>query len=84
MIVCDEIGSAEDAAAVGNSFGAGVPCGVSAHAASVEELYMKDYMKQLCESGAFSCAVGLGLRDGKFMFDITSLECARRSAAPVA
>ena len=41
-------------------------------------------MKQLCESGAFSCAVGLGLRDGKFMFDITSLECARRSAAPVA
>lgn len=84
LIVCDEIGSAEDAAAVGNSFGAGVPCVVSAHAASVEELYMKDYMKQLCESGAFSCAVGLGLRDGKFMFDITSLECARRSAAPVA
>lgn len=73
LIVCDEIGCAADAVAVEESFGAGVPCVISAHASSLEELCMRDYMKRLIDSGAFSCAVGLSPKDGAFMFDVTDL-----------
>lgn len=77
LIICDEIGSTEDAAAVSHSFGAGVPTVVSAHASCIEELCMKKYMKELIDSGAFTYAVGIHRRDGKWILDVSRLTSGR-------
>lgn len=81
LIICDEIGSPEDAAAVSRSIGAGVPAVVSAHASSLEELCMKKYMKDLLDSGAFTYAAGIHRRDGKWFMDISRLKSDIQSEA---
>lgn len=59
LILCDEIGRSDDASAVMESFGAGVPVIVSAHSGSYKELCERENIKELIERGAFTYAVGL-------------------------
>lgn len=73
LILCDEIGSEEDAAAIASSYGAGVPTVVTAHASSIEELCMRGYMRALIDSGAFTYAVGISRRDSKWVMDVSRL-----------
>lgn len=80
LIICDEIGSPQDAAAIRHSFGAGVPTVVSAHASCLEELCMKSYMRELIDSGAFTYAVGMHRRDGKWLMDISRITPDRSAA----
>lgn len=73
LMICDEIGSAEDSEAIRESFGSGVPTVVTAHAKSAEELCRKAYIKELVDMGAFSCAVGLERGVSGFALTVTEL-----------
>lgn len=53
IIVCDEIGSQEDAEAILNSLNAGVKVIATAHAASMRELSSRRHIMELIETGAF-------------------------------
>ena len=64
LIVCDEIGSREDAAAITDGLRAGVPLLVSAHAGSYDELCEKENLASLIADSAFPVTVGLLSRDG--------------------
>lgn len=58
VIVCDELGGAEDAAAAEQIFGCGVSLLATAHAADRKELFMRPDMKNLAER--FECVITLG------------------------
>ena len=73
LILCDEIGSEEDAQAIYTSFGAGVPTVVTAHAGSLEELCVRPFMRTLIDSGAFTYAVGLSRTQSGFTLDINRI-----------
>ena len=73
LILCDEIGSEEDAQAIYTSFGAGVPTVVTAHAGSLEELCVRPFMRALIDSGAFTYAVGLSRTQSGFTLDINRI-----------
>lgn len=73
LILCDEIGSEEDAGAIYTSFGAGVPTVVTAHAGSLEELCVRPFMRKLIDSGAFTYAVGLERSQSGYDLDISRL-----------
>lgn len=73
LILCDEIGSEEDAQAIYTSFGAGVPTVVTAHASSLEELCVRPFMRTLIDSGAFTYAVGLSRTQSGFTLDINRI-----------
>ena len=59
VIVCDELGSLEDAHAVLTAAGCGVPLIASAHACRIEELLLRPSMRLLHRAHAFDCYVGL-------------------------
>jgi len=59
FIICDEIGNSDDAEAIVNAAGAGVPIIASAHAGSFEELIKKRHMKELIENNTFKWVVEL-------------------------
>ena len=59
VIVCDEIGSGEDAAALGAAHGGGVSLIASAHAASLAELLRRESIRALHRSRVFGTYVGL-------------------------
>lgn len=63
VILCDEIGGEDDAAAVEQSLNAGVAVIASAHAGSLEELRKRPQLVRLLQSGAFACAVRLAGRE---------------------
>ena len=77
LILCDEIGSEEDAQAIYTSFGAGVPTVVTAHASSLEELCVRPFMRTLIDSGAFTYAVGLSRTQSGFTLDINRIGAGR-------
>ena len=54
LIVCDEIGSEEDASGIEQSLYAGVTVLATAHAGRVEELYHRPQLSRLLQGGAFS------------------------------
>ena len=58
VIVCDELGGPEDAAAAEQIFGCGVSLLATAHAADRKELFMRPDMKSL--AGRFECVITLG------------------------
>lgn len=62
VILCDEIGGPEDAAAVSATLNAGVAVIASAHAQSLEELKSRPSVRALLDTGAFRKAVLLGSR----------------------
>ena len=75
LIVCDEIGGAEDANAILAASNCGVPLLASAHAASVEELLRRPSMYQLHRAHVFGFYVGLSRgRDNIYSYQITSWE----------
>lgn len=73
LIVCDEIGTAEEADAILDSSGAGVPVCASAHAGSFDELISKPHIKKLLDCGVFKYAVGLSRNNGEVEHSITQL-----------
>ena len=62
LIVCDEIGSAEDVAAVETGTNSGIHILATVHAASFEELMRKRPIQELVESGAIDSIVFLKSR----------------------
>ena len=59
LIVCDEIGDEQDARAILAASNCGVPLVASAHAASVEELLNRPFMRILHRFGVFGSYIGL-------------------------
>ena len=57
VIVCDEIGTLEEAEMVRSVLGTGVRMALSLHAGSKEELFLRPVFQRLWESSAFSVAV---------------------------
>lgn len=53
VVICDEVGSEEDAAALCEGVNAGVAVISSVHACNVDELYTRKSCKRLLETGAF-------------------------------
>lgn len=60
VLVCDEVGRAEDALAIEDACRAGVAVLASAHAGSVAELLARPTLERLLAGGAFRCLVRLG------------------------
>lgn len=59
VIVCDEIGSGEDASALSAAHGGGVSLIASAHAATLSELLRRETMRTLHRARVFGTYVGL-------------------------
>lgn len=55
MIICDEIGSEEDACAIECSANSGVQFAASIHAADKKELFARPQFRRLADTGAFDC-----------------------------
>ena len=75
VVVCDEIGDRGDAEAVCDAVNAGVVMIVSAHACNADELYRREPVKKLLQSGAFDSVVLL--KGG-------SVRCEAKEVLPVA
>lgn len=72
LIICDEIGSIEDAHATLGAANCGVPLIASAHAASVDELLERPAMALLHRAHVFGKYVGLSRRAvGGFDYNVT-------------
>ena len=74
FVVCDEIGSALDAAAILEAAGSGVYMVASAHAGSFEEVISCEYLRGLIEKNVFGICLGLLGRDkdtGEYRTEIT-------------
>lgn len=59
-IVCDEISTRDEAAALLQVFGCGVNIIASAHAGSLEDIMKRTALRPLLDAGVFSCAALLG------------------------
>lgn len=65
IIICDEVASEEEAAAIEIGLNSGVCFALSLHAGSVEELRRKPIARRLAQTGAFDIAVLLSGRESK-------------------
>lgn len=72
VIICDEIGSAEEAGAILSAQNSGVPLIASAHADSLSSLFMRPNIRLLREHGIFRYYIGLSraVADSNFRFEI--------------
>ena len=68
LIVCDEIGDTEEAAALVSAHHGGVPLLASAHGGSVEEILRRTGLRMLHKARLFGAYVGIR-RDGRGDFD---------------
>ena len=75
VVVCDEIGDRGDAEAVCDAVNAGIVMIVSTHACNADELYRREPVKKLLQSGAFDSVVLL--KGG-------SVRCEAKEVLPVA
>lgn len=73
VIVCDEIGDSDEAAAIEAAHNCGVPLVASAHAASLEELLRKPGILRLHRSRCFGKYVGISRR-GRFSFNYDTVD----------
>lgn len=79
VIVCDEIGDAEEAGAIVSAHNCGVPLLASAHAATLTELMKKPGIALLHKSRCFGAYAGLSRRPGRvfeYDFDVADWESA--------
>lgn len=74
VIICDEIGSESDAAAIMQSANSGVPIIASVHAGDLSELSLKSDIFTLVERGIFKKLVALERRKDGLHFDIHDRE----------
>ncbi len=59
VIICDEISSLCDTDAILNAAAAGIPVVASAHAGSLQELFLTEYIKPIVSSGCIGAYIGL-------------------------
>ncbi len=71
LIICDEIGSEEDADAILSAANCGVPLVASAHAKSLQELLRRPAIRALHRAGVFDIYVGLNRQSNLFEFTFT-------------
>lgn len=75
VILCDEVGDAEDANAILAAAGCGVPLFATAHAANAEELLCRPTMKKLFDARVFGFYVGLVReKDDRYSYQFSSYE----------
>lgn len=70
VILCDEIGSPEDAAAILSVAGAGVPVIASAHGGSVGELLARETIQVLAARGIFSAYLGIARHGTRYSYTV--------------
>ncbi len=71
IIICDEIANSEDAAAILDAAGCGIPIVASAHAGTRKELLMQKYLRPILDSGCIGALVGLiSQTHGGYEYDI--------------
>ena len=78
LIVCDEIGSHEDARAILQNAGCGVPLIASAHASTLSELLSRPAFRELHQSGVFHTYVGLAREQTRFRYGFTAWEDVKK------
>ena len=81
LIVCDEIGSADDARAILSAANCGVPFIATAHACRLSELLRRPFIQQLHRAEIFGGYVGLCRTNGEFSYQITPLQTAEALCA---
>ena len=79
-ILCDEIGTCEDAEAILSSANSGVPVFATAHASSCADLLHRPQIKRLHDAAVFGAYIGL-LREGDapLSFQFTDWQTAERT-----
>ncbi|MBQ9510892.1 MAG: AAA family ATPase [Clostridia bacterium] len=73
VMICDEIGTDEEADAILSVQNCGVPLIASAHAGSFEELMRRPNINKLVQARIFKKIVGIKRVGGKFDFDIKEI-----------
>ena len=78
VIICDEIGSEEDAGAIAQAQNCGVPLIASAHGETLEGILRREGMEKLHRIGAFGLYVGIKISsDNNFEYKVQSRGEAR-------
>lgn len=65
MIVCDELGEADEPQSLAAASASGVLFAASVHASCFAELQKKEYVRKLLSSGVFSLCCGIERREGE-------------------
>ena len=74
VIICDEIGSEAEAAAILSVIGCGVPIIASAHGDSVQTIARRPPMRRLLQSGVFGAAVGIARSGDGYTYPVSYFE----------
>lgn len=74
IIICDEIGSSDEASSILAAQSSGVPLIATAHASSLDELMRRPHIKTLCDAMVFRYAIGISRKRGERRFDISAHE----------
>ena len=78
VIICDEIGSQEDALAIAQAQNCGVPLIASTHGSDIESILKRSGIAKLHEMGAFGAYVGIRIgKSHDFEYRISGREGAR-------
>ena len=72
ILVCDEIGAANDAASIIDAHGCGIPLVASCHGGSAEEILNRNGIMMLHKARIFSYYIGIKRKDGDFSYSATS------------
>lgn len=79
VVLCDEIGSCEDADAILFNAGCGVPLIATAHASSCRELLSRPHLRRLHDNGIFGAYIGLERKqDQPLRFHVTDWQTAEQ------
>ena len=70
VLICDEIGSMQEAEAILAVQGCGVPLIASAHAAALAALLARPPIALLAKSGVFGAYIGIARRENTFSYDV--------------
>lgn len=76
LVICDEIGSAEDARSILENANCGVPLIASAHASRLSELLSRPIFQDLHKAAIFHTYVGLMREENRFRYCFTAWEDA--------
>ena len=74
VILCDEIGSCEEAEAIEAATNCGVPILAAAHGDCIRALIGRPGIERLHRAAVFSCYVGITRQGGRLEYDIRSRE----------
>ena len=80
VILCDEIGSSEEARAILAAQNCGVPLVATAHGESLCTLLQRPQIRLLHDAGVFSLYVGIRISDGGFEYSIRTRQEATDAA----